>query len=118
MAVVNSSSGRRMHPLKVQGPVGERVPDGDGGYDQEFVTYAEPFGSIEPVTRFSRSDERFTLSGAIASASHLVTIPLLARMPQIQDRIFYGTRRFDVLAVDDTEERHIELALFCQEIKP
>ncbi len=113
------SSGRRPHPLKLQGPVGEKRYDGEGNYDQDYETYAEPFGSIETATTVRL--ERFTVSGAIASATHIVTVPFIPRGVEIQDRVIYAgrtPRRFDVLGVADPEERHQELVLVCQEIKP
>ncbi len=109
------SSGKRPHPLKLQGPVGERNSDGDGGYDQDFQTYAEPFGSIEQAT--TQRLERFTISGAIASATHIVTVPFIQGVA-IQDKVLYGARKFTVLGFADPDERHIELILVCQELKP
>lgn len=112
------SAGRRPHPLKLQGPVGERIVDGDGDYKQDYETYAEVFGSIETATTVRL--ERFTVSGAIASATHIVTIPFIPRSVELQDRVIYSgqvSRRFDVLGVADPEEMHQELVLVCQEIK-
>ena len=113
------SSGRRPHPLKLQGPVGEKRYDGEGNYDQDYETYAEPFGSIETAT--TARLERFTISGAIASATHIVTVPFLPRGVEIQDHVIYSgkvPRLFTVLGVTDPEERHQELVLVCQELKP
>lgn len=113
------SAGRRPHPLKLQGPVGERVADGDGGYDQEYATYAEPFGSIETATAVRL--ERFTISGAVASATHIVTVPFIPHGVELHDKVLYAgrvPRRFDVLGVADPDEAHIELILVCQELKP
>jgi head-tail adaptor len=110
------SAGKRIHPLKLQGPVGEPVSDGDGGYDQEYETYAEPFGSVEAAT--SVRLERFTVSAAIASATHIITVPFIPHGVAIQDRVIYAGRRMTVLGVADPEERHVELVLVCQEIIP
>lgn len=108
------SSGRRSHPLKLQGPVGEKRWN-DGEYEQDFATYAEPFGSVEPAT--AQRLERTTVSGAVDSASHIVTIPFDGRV-EVHHRVIYAGRRLDVLGFADPEERHIELVLVCQEIKP
>jgi head-tail adaptor len=110
------SSGRRPHPLKLQGPAGEKRYDGDGEYEQDYETYAEPFGSIETATAVRL--ERFTLSGAVASATHILTVPFIPHGVAIQDRVLYLQRRFTVLGVADPDEQHIELVLVCQELKP
>lgn len=109
------SSGRRPHPLKLQHPPVERSTDGDGNYVGDFSTYAEPFGAVEPAT--AQRLERTFSSGAIASATHIVTLPFIQGV-EVQDRVLYHGRTFTVLGVADPEERHIELVLVCQEIRP
>jgi head-tail adaptor len=108
------SSGRRPHPLKLQKPVGEKVSDGDGGYTQDYETYQELFGSVEPAT--AARLERLFSAGAFASASHIVTVPFLTDM-QLHYHVVYAGRMLDVLGYADPEERHIELVLVCQELK-
>lgn len=109
------SSGRRIHPLKLQHPVGEKVSNGDGEYAQDYATYAEPFGAVEPAT--AQRLERITLDAAIATASHLVTIPFVQGVA-VQDWVIYSGRKLTVLGYADPEERHVELILVCQELKP
>lgn len=109
------SSGRRIHPLKLQHPVGEKVSDGDGGYTQDYATYAEPFGAVEPATAVRM--ERLTLDAAMATASHLVTVPFIQGV-EVQDWVIFNGRKLTVLGAADPDERHIELILVCQELKP
>lgn len=113
--MASRSSGRRPHPLKLQGPVGERQPDGDGEYTQEFATYSEPFGSVEPAT--AQRLEKLAVSATLGSASHIVVIPFDGRV-QLQHRVIYAGRRLDVVGYADPDERHVELVIVCQEIKP
>lgn len=109
------SAGRRPHPLKLQGPVGEPVPDGeDGLYEQDYKTYSECFGSVEPST--AQRLERFFSAAAYVSATHIVTVPFDSRL-KVLDRVIYMGRRLDVLGYADPEEKHIELVLVCQEFK-
>lgn len=109
------SSGRRPHPLKLKRPVGEKRSDGDGDYEQDYEVFAEPFGSVEPATA-SRL-EKLTSAGAVGIATHIVTIPFIAGV-ELKQQVIYNGRRLDVIGYADPEERHVELVLVCQEIKP
>ncbi len=108
------SAGRRPHPLKLQHQPAALATDGDGNHVGDYSTYAEPFGSVEPAT--AQRLEKLTASGAIGSASHIVSIPFIEGVV-LQDRVLYAGRKLDIIGYADPEERHIELILVCQEIK-
>lgn len=111
------SSGRRPHPLKLQRPLAptpDSPVDANGEYVQEFETYQQLMGSVEPATA-SRL-EKLTASGAIGAATDIVTIPLIEGV-ELKQRVLYRGRRLDIIGYGDPEERHIELVLICQEIK-
>jgi SPP1 family predicted phage head-tail adaptor len=107
-----TSSGRRIHFIELQNPVGEPANDGDGEYVQEYETFASHFASIDPAT--AQKLERFAQAVPVASATHIVVIPFQQNVTT-RTRVKYGARILNVVGYSDPEERHIELVLVCQE---
>jgi SPP1 family predicted phage head-tail adaptor len=68
------------------------------------------WGSVEPLS----GREFFEAKQVQAQVSHRVRIRYRSGVAPSM-RILYGTRAFDIQEVIDTEERHAELVLMCQE---
>lgn len=107
------SSGRRDKALEIFRPVGPAVSDGDGEYERSYSSFVKGFGSIE--TASARSLERYTISGAVVSATHIWTIPFVKGIA-VGQRIRYNGRLMNILGYADPDESHVELILFCQEL--
>lgn len=109
-----TSVGRRLHTVIPQNP-GAPVPDGDGGYEQDwFDVVPRWFVSIVPAT--ARDLERVIAGTVLATASHVVTGPYLSDV-STRTRLLFGDRVLQVTGVADPEERHVELVLVCVEVE-
>lgn len=108
--------GALRHRVSLELP-GGTVPDGDGGYLQTWSTLASRVpASVLPATE--RSLERVTANTVTANASHTVTLRYLAGVTTQARLVFHDgsvDRPMSVTGVHDTEERHVELILECQE---
>ena len=110
-----TSSGRRRQFIQLKNPVGDPIPNGDGEYLQDYEVFAEHFASVDPAT--AQKLERFATSAPISSATHIVVIPYEAGVTTAT-QVFLGSRQLNVVGYADPEERHIELVMICQELKP
>lgn len=76
-----------------------------------WTTFATVWASIKP----SGGGERYVNQQVIANVSHEIGIRFNSGItPKM--RVLYGSRVFDILAVHDIDERHIEMRLICQEL--
>ena len=109
-----TSAGKRDKLVDIQVPDGDAVPDGDGGFSQEFRTLrADVFASIEPAT--ARGLERFRSNTVISTASHIVTIPYIVGVTT-DAQLRYGSRVLQVRGYANPNEDNVELILACEEI--
>jgi len=104
----------RPHRITLQNP-GTPVPDGNGDSATPWFDLAPPavWARIAPATQAVL--ERVAAGTAIATASHIVTMPY---HPQVttQTRITFNGRTFYVTGVANPEERNIETIAVCQEV--
>jgi SPP1 family predicted phage head-tail adaptor len=87
------------------------TPDGQGGITQGWSTFRHCWAAVKPMG----GDERQQYAQLYPSASVHVTVRYTAGLSPKQ-RILYGSRVFDVLAVVDDEERHRQVDLICKEL--
>lgn len=108
--------GALRHRVSLQTP-GVSVPDGDGGYTQTVTTLASRVpASVVPAT--ARSLERVVANTVTSNASHLVTLRYLPGVTLQTSLVFHDgatDRPMSITGKHDTDERHIELVLECQE---
>lgn len=115
------SIGDYRHVVTVQGPLGQPVSDGDGGYTQA-PTSLNPATwrcSIEPAT--ARDLERIAPGTVIATASHILTghyHPQITTATQIVfvDEQFGVTHTFSVTGVSNPGMRNITTIAVCVEL--
>jgi head-tail adaptor len=110
---MRASAGQRNHEVQPQNP-SMLIADGDGSYVQLWSNLIEAYAEIEPATGRDLEGVASTIS---AVATHVVTMPYQDGVVAGHTRIVYGIRVFNVLGVQDPEERHIELVLLCAEMK-
>jgi head-tail adaptor len=109
-----TSAGNRDKLIDIQVPDGEPIPDGDGGFTQEFKPLRTGvFASIEPAT--ARGLERFRSNTVISTASHIVTIPYIEGVTT-EAQLLYGTRVLQVRGYAVPNEDNVEIILACEEI--
>lgn len=96
---------------------GAIVPDGDGGFTQTTATLASRVPAYV-VPASSRALERVVANTVASSASHLVTLRYLPGVTTKTALVFHDgpvDRPMSITGMHDTEERHVELILECQE---
>lgn len=99
------------HMVTLQNP-GTVVPDGEGGWTTVDTSGAEVFASIEPATQ--RDLERLVANSVGSDASHVVTMRYIPGVTT-KTRLLFNARTFDVVGVQNPEERNVELRLACVE---
>ena len=112
--------GLRPVRVELQNP-GPNVPDGDGGFTQTWADCAPPFMFAHIETPVARgADEEQDASAVTTIARRIVNLPY---HPQIttHSRILFTdrtglARTLTVDAVNDIEERGVELELTCKEV--
>lgn len=108
---------RRPHRVRLDGPLGPPIPDGEGGSTQ-------PRGDLHPpmvyaeIHRASAADlERVTAGTAITTATHLITMPYHPEVTT-DTQIYFGSHLFYVRDVQDPDFRHVETICICEELVP
>lgn len=104
----------KAHRVEVLNPDGPPVAD-SGEYVQAYASTGYAYAAIEPATPARL--ERFTQSGSVASASHVITLDYRKDVTTKTRLDFYG-RRFDVLGYGSPRELGVDLVLVCQEMRP
>lgn len=101
-------AGRLRHRVKLQRY--DRVSDGMGGYEEQWVDVATVWASVEPL----QGRERFEAQQVQATTSHRVRMRYRSDVkPEM--RVLFGSRILHIQAVVDPQERHRELQLLCEE---
>lgn len=100
------------HRITLQSP-SDPAPDGDGGFTNTWSTLAADVpAAIAPATA---SNLERVIAGTVQSiATHLVTIRYLVGVTT-KTRALFGSRVFEVIGVQNPDERNISLVLICQE---
>ncbi len=85
--------------------------DTEGIPSETWTDFATVWAAIEPL----QGREFFSAQAINAQVTTRIRIRYLAGISPTM-RVSYGTRIFDIQAVIDVEERHLELQLMCQEV--
>lgn len=83
-----------------------RMPDGGGGYSEEWTTYATPWASVRPMS----GRERYHAQQTQASANYRVTIRYRADV-QDADRILWRGRVLNIRFRADAGPRDLYLTI-------
>jgi len=87
------------------------IPDGMGGFSEEWQDVATVWASVEPL----RGQERYLAQQTLQEVTHKVTMRYREGV-STRMRIFFGGRLFTIKAILDPEERHKWLEILCSEI--
>src|SRR5262245_46907989 len=114
------ASGLRDKTIRLQGPGGPPVPDGDGGYTTTPTDLAPSIVKAHIAPATATDLERNAAGTSIATASHLITIlyhPQVTTETVItyDDQKAGRTRTFSVTGVQNPEEANIVLVLTAEE---
>lgn len=114
---INASAGQRRHRVRVQGPDGAPMPDGDGGSVQGWIDLDPPdwLVSIEPPT--GRDLQRFAHATIVAGRSLVVSGPYHPGV-STHARLLFGTRVLRVAGFDRPAEGGQTIALCVEDVEP
>ena len=108
------SIGEYRHVARFQNP-GDPVPDGEGGFTEGWADLDPPWPvAIEPAT--VRDLERETAGTVITTATHIVRGRYRADVTE-DTRIFFDGRTFEIVGVQNVDERGIYMRIFALETR-
>jgi len=90
-----------------------KVPDGGGGYSQQWLPLSPPV-RVPAMVHPRSSRERF-MGGETASTEQILVVIRYVKGLKGEMRLKYGTRTLSVLGVVDVEERHAWLEIETEE---
>jgi hypothetical protein len=110
-----ATRGAQRHLVSLAGPVGDPVPDGDGGWTMTPgpLTPATWYCSIRRASL--RDLERISAGAAIGLASHILEGDWHPGVT-LQTTISHEGRTFYVNDLINVDERDVSLVLLCQEV--
>jgi len=103
-----SAATRMRHRIWVQ--VKQETSDGEGGYTTAWQNYREIWAEVLPIT----AKQRMEYLSMDVEATHLIRCRGLIDVPETY-RIMFGTREFEVLTVENLQERDVENVITCKE---
>lgn len=102
------ASTRKRHPIMIQEKVS--VSDRAGGFDTSWKDKKRTKASIIPM----KSNQIFDLKTVGVDGTHFVGIRGKISISE-SDRILFGTRIFEILTIDNFQERNVEKLCVCNE---
>ena len=102
-------AGRLRHPIEIQYDNGAQ--DSYGQWVPSWTKLVDWHGSIEPLS----GNELWRAQQVQAEVTHRIRIRYRASITP-RNRIVFGTRNFDILAVLNHDEKNRELELLCKEV--
>ncbi len=90
----------------------DRTSDGEGGFDNEKWTDVQTVpAAILPL----RADQRFEYKTKNVDATHIIKVRGKLKIIENTDRFLWGTRVFEILTVEDLQEREFIKWCLCLE---
>jgi SPP1 family predicted phage head-tail adaptor len=87
--------------------------DGEGGYEGAWSDLMSIWAAVDPI----QARQVFTYRSIGVDASHLIRIDGLVDIAET-DRISFDNRFFEILAIEDIQERGFEKVITCKETRP
>lgn len=105
-----SLSTRLRHRLYVQTVT--TTSDGEGGHSQSWADDRAVWASIDPIQARQRSE----YESISVEATHLIRIRGEQSVSE-ENRIRFGTRTFEILTVENIQERGVVKVITCKELR-
>ena len=86
------------------------VPDGEGGHTDTWATSASCWAAVSPI----QARQQFEYKSVNVDASHLIKVRGNVTIAEA-NQILFGSRIFEVLTVEDIQERGIVKVVTCKE---
>lgn len=107
--------GARRHRIRLQNPSAP-IPDGDGGYTEQWDPCTPPTAYAEIVVASSANLERLGAGSVVlANVSELVSMPY-HREVTTRTQVSFRSRTYNVASVTNVDERNIKHVLQCIEV--
>jgi SPP1 family predicted phage head-tail adaptor len=86
--------------------------DGEGGHVDTWSDIIECFAAIYPI----RAQQRFEYRSVNVEATHFVKMRYGIDILE-KDRIVFGARTFEILTIENIQERGFQLWITCKEVR-
>lgn len=104
-------AGKLRHRLNLMAVT--ETPDGLGGVTTSYALLASVWGSIERVSETERLN-----AGMLQNViTHKIRIRQIDGL-SVSDRVDFGSRQFEIVELNDVEERSYVMELRCMEVSP
>jgi len=90
-----------------------RTADGEGGFTQKWTTGDMIPAAISPI----QARQQFENKSVGVDATHLIKIRGLIDVDEKNNRFLYGSRTFEILTIEDIQERGIVKVVTCKELR-
>ena len=90
-----------------------RTADGEGGFTQEWTTGDMVPAAVSPI----QARQQFENKSVGVDATHLIKIRGLIDVDEKNNRFLYGSRTFEILTIEDIQERGIVKVVTCKELR-
>lgn len=90
-----------------------RSSDGEGGFTQSWETGRMLPAAISPI----QARQQFENKSVGVDATHLIKIRGLESIDEKNDQFLFGSRTFEILAVENIQERGIVKIITCKEVR-
>jgi head-tail adaptor len=94
---------------------GPTKPDGDGGYTTEWLVGIPPIWQVSIVAATALALERLAVGTVTATATHVLSGPYRPDLTLRSRVLVEGRRVFQVVGLQNVEERGQELVIVCVE---
>lgn len=89
-----------------------RTKDGIGGFNESWEDVISVFSSVEPIM----AKQQYEYRSINVDATHRIKMSGLVEINEKQ-RIKFGTRNFEILTIEDIQERQFLKVITCKEVR-
>lgn len=87
--------------------------DGEGGFTQTWATGDMHPAAISPI----QAKQQFINKSVGVDATHLIKIRGAISIDEKENRFLFGARIFEIMTVEDIQERGIVKVITCKEVR-
>ena len=103
-------STKRRHRLSLQDYT--KISDGEGGYVNSWFTEGQLWAAVFPI----KASQVFDYRSISTEVTHIIEIDGLEDRVNDKKRFLFNDRIFEILTIEDVQERKIKKIITCKEI--
>lgn len=96
------------HSITIKSKV--KVSDGEGGFDETLKNISNVFASVDPL----KAEKKAELKSINVDATHLIKVRGYTIISE-NDIIYFNDREFEVLTIENIQERDFLKFIYCKE---